>query len=497
MTPTRWLGGCLVLAIAACGAGAAHAQPPPAPVAAEEPPPRPLPGPDYLRAGLEQLAMLAGGTIWYWIDDRNIADWDFDSWEQRFREEAYRFDNNHFPINFIGHPLSGAAYYGLPRANRMDVLPSLGYAVLTSFIWEFVLEFQERFSINDFITTPLGGLAIGEGFIRLARYLDRAAHPALAWTLGLPVALHEAMDGRSVGREGGAPDEPPGWARLAVRYGFGWALPGRDADGSGFDLHRVSGSGTFVALDGYLEPGRSLDVFTDAEVAHLRMDALASSTGAGFELWADTIVIGLHARDLTEGAGGLFGASAIVGTNVSHLYRFEHFDAWHDRLSYTAFPGVAADVDVCLGAVHARFSGRFNLVFGASHAPDFTRWRALHPTQTPKTILEKHGYWYGWGYASRLSLELATRRVVVGGSLSTLHLDSQEGYDRLQHTVTSDVDGSSELLEAASWVRLTGLPLGLFVEASWRVQLRTDALGDLARHRRLDRFELAVGAELY
>ncbi|MCZ7686103.1 MAG: DUF3943 domain-containing protein [Sandaracinaceae bacterium] len=493
----RWLGACLSLALAA-GAAQAAAQPERAPAqAGAESRPAPAPGADYLRAGLEQLAMLAGGTIWYWIDDRNIADWDFDSWEQRFREDAYRFDNNHFPINFIGHPLSGAAYYGLPRANRMDVLPSLGYAVLTTFIWEFVLEFQERFSINDFITTPLGGLAIGEGFIRLARYLDRAAHPALAWTLGLPVALHETMDGRAAGREGGAPDEPPGWARLSVRYGFGWALPGRDAEGSGFDVHRIAGSGTFVALDGYLEPGRSLDVFTDAEVAHLRMDALLSSTGAGFELWADTIVLGLHARDLTARPDGLLGASAIVGTNVSHLYRFEHFDGWHDRLSYTAFPGLASDVEAHLGAFRARVSGRFNFVFGASHAPDFPRWRELHPTQTPKTILQKHGYWYGWGYAGRLSLELATPRVVVGGSLAALHLDSQEGYDRLQHTVTSDIDGSSDLLEGAVWVRLTGLPLGLFAEASWRVQLRGDVLGDLARDRRLDRFELAVGTELY
>src|SRR5690606_8505193 len=118
----RRLSACVILALTA-GAASAHAQGGVVPSASEaaraaagataptrdEPEetrrvvPR-LPGPDYLRAGLEELAMLAGGTIWYLIDERNVLDWDFDSVEQRFREEAYRFDNNHFPINFVAHP---------------------------------------------------------------------------------------------------------------------------------------------------------------------------------------------------------------------------------------------------------------------------------------------------------------------------------------------------------------------------------------------------------
>ncbi|HJL14028.1 MAG TPA: hypothetical protein RMH99_00160, partial [Sandaracinaceae bacterium LLY-WYZ-13_1] len=52
-------------------------------------------------------------------------------------------------------------------------------------------------------------------------------------------------------------------------------------------------------------------------------------------------------------------------------------------------------------------TGRFNAVFGAAHAPAFPSWRRTHPEeQSPKTILRKHGYWYGWGWAGRLGLEL-------------------------------------------------------------------------------------------
>ena len=416
--------------------------------------------------------------------------------EQRFREDAYRFDNNHFPINFIAHPLSGAAYYGLPRSNRMDVPSSFLYGVATSFLWEFVIEFQERFSLNDAVTTPLGGLAIGEGLHRLARYLDRTAHPALAWTLGLPVALHEAMDGRSVGRERGAPDEPPGWARLALQYGFAWAEPGQDAAGPGFDLHRIRGSARFAALDSYLEPGSSVSGFFDAEVADLRMDALFSSTGAGFELWADTIVMGVHARDLSARSDGLFGVAAVAGTSISHAYRFENFDGWHDRLSYTGFPGIAGDLEVHLGPLSGRVSGRFHFVFGGSHAPGFARWQALAPMQTPKSILAKHGYWYGFGYAGRLELEITAGIVTLGASLSSVHLDSQEGFDRLQADVTHDVDGTADLLDLGARVRVSGLPFGLFAEASWRALMRDDTLGGVVTERRVDRFELALGSAL-
>src|SRR5690606_29360464 len=63
-------------------------------------------GSDPLRAAIEDAAFLLGGTLWYVIDERNVLDWDIESWDQRFSEDTYRFDNNHFPMNFLAHPLS-------------------------------------------------------------------------------------------------------------------------------------------------------------------------------------------------------------------------------------------------------------------------------------------------------------------------------------------------------------------------------------------------------
>ncbi|HJL19323.1 MAG TPA: hypothetical protein RMH99_26900, partial [Sandaracinaceae bacterium LLY-WYZ-13_1] len=142
-------------------------------------------------------------------------------------------------------------------------------------------------------------------------------------------------------------------------------------------------------------------------------------------------------------------------------------------------------------------TGRFNAVFGAAHAPAFPSWRRTHPEeQSPKTILRKHGYWYGWGWAGHLGLELHAPFVAVGGSLAWVTLDSQEGYDRMQGEVTHDLDGTAELLETGLWVRVHDLPLGLYLQGSWHAERRADTLEGVLTDRRLDRFQLAVGFEL-
>lgn len=462
----------------------------------EEEEPDELPGPDYLRAFLWNTAFLAGGTIWYWIDERNIVDWDLDSWEQRFDESSYRFDNNEFPINYIGHPLSGGAYYGLPRANRLMAWESFLYAVATSFVWEFFLEFFERFSLNDFVATPLGGVPIGEGFIRLGRWLDNSAHPALAWTFGLPVAIHELLDGRQVGVENpGDADEDPGWARVTIDAGFAWALPQLDRDAPGFDVTRVGASSEFVALDGYLEPGERLDGFFDAEVVRLRMDALFGSEGAGFELEADTIVAGMHASSLQDRGGGrMFGTSAIVGTSISHFFRFENFDPWHERLSYTGFPGLAVQVEEHLDEVVVAFDGRAQPLFGGSNAAYvLPRWQRANPSAVPKSLLTRHSYWNGWGYTMLGRFELR-----LGGTLTLaaqgryLAIDSQEGYDRNEADVTQDADGYGELIETLVEARLDLAEL-FVVRARWFRQRRVSSLDQVRSRGRLDRFELALG----
>src|SRR5690606_4361023 len=117
-------------------------------------------------------------------------------------------DNNGIGMNFLGHAMSGAAYYGIARSNGLDAGYSYLAAFLTSFTWEFALEFKERFSLNDQIVTPGAGVAIGEGLHKLGRYLSGGrgrGRRALAWIFGPVHAIHDAKD--RVDRRVGPVDE--------------------------------------------------------------------------------------------------------------------------------------------------------------------------------------------------------------------------------------------------------------------------------------------------
>ncbi|OFZ18494.1 MAG: hypothetical protein A2X94_00695 [Bdellovibrionales bacterium GWB1_55_8] len=77
-------------------------------------------------------------------------------------------DKDGWAINLVGHPLSGAAAYGIARHNGTGIMGSFGYAVLMStFLWEYGLESTvERPSIQDLLITPIVGSILGELFHR-------------------------------------------------------------------------------------------------------------------------------------------------------------------------------------------------------------------------------------------------------------------------------------------------------------------------------------------
>ncbi len=73
-------------------------------------------------------------------------------------------DKDDWAVNYIGHPLSGAAYYMVARTNGLSKWQSFGYSVVMStFFWEYGIEaLAEIPSIQDLILTPTIGALIGE-----------------------------------------------------------------------------------------------------------------------------------------------------------------------------------------------------------------------------------------------------------------------------------------------------------------------------------------------
>ena len=67
-------------------------------------------------------------------------------------------------------PMVGSIYYGIARSSGLNFWESFLYSVAGSFVWEIAGETTNP-SINDMITTPIGGTFLGEPFFRMASLL--------------------------------------------------------------------------------------------------------------------------------------------------------------------------------------------------------------------------------------------------------------------------------------------------------------------------------------
>jgi hypothetical protein len=82
-------------------------------------------------------------------------------------ENGWVWDLDDFVVNQIGHPYQGSNYYNAGRANGLSFYESAAMAAFGSATWEFFGE-TNKASLNDYINTTLGGIAIGEALHRVA-----------------------------------------------------------------------------------------------------------------------------------------------------------------------------------------------------------------------------------------------------------------------------------------------------------------------------------------
>ena len=82
-------------------------------------------------------------------------------------ENGWVWDLDDFVVNQIGHPYQGNNYYNAGRANGLSFYESAAMAAFGSATWEYYGETNHA-SLNDFINTTLGGIAIGEVLHRAA-----------------------------------------------------------------------------------------------------------------------------------------------------------------------------------------------------------------------------------------------------------------------------------------------------------------------------------------
>ncbi len=394
------------------------------------------PTPNYWLTGLELGLALGAGAAWYVIDDRNVLDWDKPSLKERLNGEAWRFDNNGFAINFIFHPLSGAAFHALARSNELGFWSSSATSLIGSTLWEYVIEFNEKVSINDMMVTPGAGMLIGEFAHKLGVYLNASpsssvGQDVLRWTFGPSVSLNDALNDR-------ARHQQP-WHDFSLQYQLGWLQAGPHIPSS-HAIHHLRFHGTLVSLPGYRARGALTRWFWSGEVSRLELDLMQARGGLDGHLSAENLLAGWHHQQLESPRSGL---AVTAGVNLGYRYRNSQAQGFDDRQGALQFPGPGIDLFVGADGITAELRARASFDFaGISSlaAPGWLREHAGDQQVRTKTIIERERYFYGWGPSASLTLRLRAGPVWVEGRAHHSSYDSAEGLDRTQERITHDAD---------------------------------------------------------
>ncbi len=117
-------------------------------------------------------------------------------------KQRWIVDTDPFAINQFAHPYQGSMYQGFARASGLSFWESTPYTLFGSTLWEYAGEHTTP-SINDMVSTGIGGNFLGEPLFRMASLLLESSgtqRPGFWRVLGAtamspPVGVNRAMFG--------------------------------------------------------------------------------------------------------------------------------------------------------------------------------------------------------------------------------------------------------------------------------------------------------------
>lgn len=123
--------------------------------------------PNGIKPVLESLAINFG--VWGWdhfVTDRAWADIDIHSVRRNLKNE-WVLDHDSFSGNQFSHPFHGSMFYSAARYHGQSYYTAALYPLVGSMVWEYFCETNLP-AYNDFLSTGIGGSAIGEALYRTA-----------------------------------------------------------------------------------------------------------------------------------------------------------------------------------------------------------------------------------------------------------------------------------------------------------------------------------------
>jgi len=419
---------------------------------------------------LEQLSLIIPPMAYYWSTTDVQAvdfdmDWDWGSWKRKLTSaDAYILDTNDWESNATRHPLAGYLAYQIGRANGFAPLGSVGMALGTSALWEYLVEYKELISVNDLVVNTGSAFAIGEPLFQLGRLADERGARWTRQGLGLltsPYHRVHAWHGYSSWGPRG-----PRWAQLEAALG---AATGSHDEGTWSDA-RVALDLELVTDRRYGRPGSSVARFGPGSwnrvVADVRVAADAPST---FRFATQTTFAGRYTREIDDTGSGtdwFLGtatgadylsqrlASEWDSTFVMHLLG-PRLALGHWRDGYRVTWELAGYADLGMTDAH---------VFGPEPA---------FPPEPLFNVLQVRGYYYAAGLSIATRLRADTPRWTAELEGRAFQLWSIDGLDRVEMNGSDldphDVSDQRAFARGALGARVSReLRLELAIEAALR-----------------------------
>jgi hypothetical protein len=352
-------------------------------------------------------------------------------WWQNARGR-WEWDPNSFVVNQFGHPFQGSMYYNGFRTNGYGFWGSQAAAFAGSFFWECCGE-RKLPSVNDQLTTWLGGAALGEVFRRVSDLaLDNTATGGervvreVAAGLVNPVRGFDRLIRGHAWRRGRNPvDARPDWRQWTIGTGFVTLGSERPNDQS-----QVRGA----KLATRLVYGRP-EAITGAPFSHFAFDA-------------EFTTIPKAPIYLIRGRGSLFGRD--LNTNPADTWRVASFIRY-DYVRSRAFELGATSLSAGLER-DRRFAN------GARIVSDVTlRAVPLAAIEDEDLTVSDEGRDYDYGYGGGIGTDL---RFIHPGR-GSVHLNSvMTGYQVAQGAAQAHFVGQHEIYAQIDLAPHSGVGLG-------------------------------------
>jgi hypothetical protein len=383
-----------------------------------------------------RMALQVGGVTalmagWYWThldlsrEDLELG-WDWPSWEHKLKvHESLRFDSNGFYINAVSHPFAGVFEYQAARANGFGLLGSSVISFAGAAVWEYLIEYRERPSLNDLVVNTVIGVGAAEPLVQIGRALRTAPSSTLRRSLAFILSPFDSVNGW-VDRRQLTLDRPP-WLRTRVFTGGRVARvtdEHRRAEGSfglDFELVNQPGYGRPGARSGRVRPGARSRIEATFDFA----DQAGGVVGA--RVATRTTYFGRHTQDIGLGRRGW---GRFLGLGTGFEFEIRRLTREVDRLAAAHLVGPELQLESFHGPATIRWDLRVYGDLAMVQAHVFGPTPPFEPMSPPTSSLQADGYYFGYGGTLASRLRLAVGRVDAEVGIRGHLYTSIDGLDR-------------------------------------------------------------------